>query len=56
MIDFRSRLYALSDVIKNRPRPLRIFDQIDMKLPDMLLGRPDTSRPPSVPTDRARIV
>ncbi len=36
MIDFRSCLYALSDVIMNRPRPLRIFDQLKMKLPDML--------------------
>jgi N4-bis(aminopropyl)spermidine synthase len=36
-IDFRSCLNALSDVIINRPPPLRIFDQIYMKLPDMLL-------------------
>lgn len=36
-IDFRACLYALSDVIINRPRPLRLFDQIYMKLPDMLL-------------------
>lgn len=36
-IDFRACLYALSDVIINRPKPLRIFDQIYMKLPDMLL-------------------
>jgi hypothetical protein len=36
-VDFRRCLYALSDVIINRPRPLRIFDQIHMKLPDMLL-------------------
>lgn len=36
-IDFRKCLYALSDVIINRPKPLRIFDQIFMKLPDMLL-------------------
>src|SRR6266852_5526817 len=36
-IDFRACLYALSDVIINRPRPLRVFDQIYMKLPDMLL-------------------
>ena len=28
---------ALSDVIINRPPPLRHFDQIYMKLPDMLL-------------------
>src|ERR1035441_3356432 len=36
-IDFRKCLYALSDVIINRPPPLRLFDQIYMKLPDMLL-------------------
>ncbi len=36
-IDFRSCLNALSDVIINRPPPLRHFDQIYMKLPDMLL-------------------
>lgn len=36
-IDFRESLYALSDVIMNRPPPLRTFDQIYMKLPDMLL-------------------
>lgn len=36
-IDFRACLYALSDVIINRPAPLRVFDQIYMKLPDMLL-------------------
>ncbi|QGJ68663.1 SAM-dependent methyltransferase protein [Planctomycetales bacterium 10988] len=36
-VDFRACLYALSDVIINRPKPLRHFDQIYMKLPDMLL-------------------
>jgi predicted methyltransferase len=36
-INFRDCLYALSDVIINRPKPLRVFDQIYMKLPDMLL-------------------
>ncbi len=36
-MDFRSCLYGLSDVIINRPTPLRVFDQIYMKLPDMLL-------------------
>lgn len=36
-IDFRSCLNALSDVIINRPPPLQHFDQIYMKLPDMLL-------------------
>ena len=36
-VDFRECLYALSDVIINRPKPLRLFDQIYMKLPDTLL-------------------
>lgn len=36
-VDFRECLYGLSDVIMYRPRPLRVFDQIYMKLPDMLL-------------------
>lgn len=36
-IDFRQCLYALSDVVINRPPPIRLFDQIYMKLPDMLL-------------------
>lgn len=36
-IDFRKCLYALSDVVINRPPPIRLFDQIYMKLPDMLL-------------------
>jgi len=36
-IDFRQCLYALSDVVINRPSPLRLYDQIYMKLPDMLL-------------------
>jgi predicted methyltransferase len=36
-VNFRESLYALSDVIINRPHPLREFDQIYMKLPDMLL-------------------
>lgn len=44
MIDFRSCLYALSDVIMIRPKPLRIFDQIYMKLPDMLLQAELTAR------------
>lgn len=44
MIDFRSCLYALSDVIINRPKPLRVFDQIYMKLPDMLLQAELTAR------------
>lgn len=36
-IDFRECLAALSDVIINRPVPLRLFDQIYMKIPDILL-------------------
>ena len=36
-IDLRASINALSDVINNRPRPLRIYDQIYMKLADMLL-------------------
>jgi predicted methyltransferase len=43
-IDFRACLDALSDVITNRPRPLRAFDQIHMKLPDMLLQTEFISR------------
>jgi predicted methyltransferase len=43
-IDFRECLYALSDVIINRPSPLRVFDQIHMKLPDMLLQAEAASR------------
>ncbi len=44
MIDFRSCLYALSDVFINRPKPLRTFDHIYMKLPDMLLQAELTAR------------
>ncbi len=43
-MDFRSCLYGLSDVIINRPTPLRVFDQIYMKLPDMLLQAELTAR------------
>jgi|SRR5579872_3620928 len=43
-IDFRKCLYALSDVMMNRPAPLRLFDQIYMKLPDMLLQAEAASR------------
>ena len=42
--DFRACLYALSDVLINRPPPLRVFDQIYMKLPDMLLQAEVASR------------
>lgn len=43
-IDFRQCLYALSDVIINRPPPIRVFDQIYMKLPDILLQAEVISR------------
>ena len=43
-MDFRSCLYGLSDVIINRPPPLRFFDQIYMKLPDILLQAEITAR------------
>ena len=43
-IDFRLCLYALSDVVMNRPTPIRLFDQIYMKLPDMLLQAEVISR------------
>src|SRR5215472_17775286 len=36
-IDLRAAINAISDVIQNRPRPLRIFDQIFMKAGDMVL-------------------
>lgn len=36
-IDLRSAINAISDVIQNRPRPLREFDQIYMKAGDMVL-------------------
>jgi len=36
-IDLRACLNAISDVVNNRPRPLREFDQIFMKTADMLL-------------------
>jgi predicted methyltransferase len=36
-IDLRRCLNAISDVVNNRPRPLREFDQIFMKTADMLL-------------------
>src|SRR4051794_37415844 len=35
-IDLRAALNAVSDVIQNRPRPLREFDQIYMKAGDMV--------------------
>jgi N4-bis(aminopropyl)spermidine synthase len=36
-IDLRDAINAISDVIQNRPLPLRIFDQIYMKAGDMVL-------------------
>jgi predicted methyltransferase len=36
-IDLRAAVNAISDVIQNRPRPLRIFDQIYMKAGDMVV-------------------
>ena len=36
-IDLRAAINAISDVIQNRPRPIRIVDQIYMKAADMVL-------------------
>ncbi len=36
-VDLREAINAISDVIQNRPRPLREFDQIHMKAGDMVL-------------------
>lgn len=36
-IDLKAAINAVSDVIQNRPRPLREFDQIYMKAGDMVL-------------------
>lgn len=36
-VDLRQAINAVSDVVQNRPRPLRIFDQIHMKTGDMVL-------------------
>jgi predicted methyltransferase len=43
-IDLRASINALSDVITNRPPPLRVYDQIYMKLADMLLQTEVLSR------------
>lgn len=43
-IDLRQSINAISDVINNRPRPLREFDQIYMKAADMLLQTEHISR------------
>lgn len=36
-VDLRAAINAVSDVVQNRPRPLRVFDQIHMKTGDMVL-------------------
>src|SRR6266516_885495 len=36
-IDLRAAINAISDVVQNRPRPLRQLDQIYMKTGDMVL-------------------
>ncbi len=36
-LDLRRAINAVSDVIQNRPQPLREFDQIYMKAGDMVL-------------------
>lgn len=36
-VDLRQAINAVSDVVQNRPRPLREFDQIHMKSGDMVL-------------------
>ena len=36
-IDLRAAINAISDVVQNRPLPLRVFDQIYMKAGDMVL-------------------
>src|SRR5260370_28568103 len=36
-IDLRAAINAISDVVQNRPRPLRELDQIYMKTGDMVL-------------------
>ena len=36
-VDLQEAVNAISDVIQNRPRPLRDFDQIHMKAGDMVM-------------------
>jgi len=36
-VDLRAAINAISDVVQNRPRPLREFDQIYMKTGDMVI-------------------
>lgn len=35
--DLRNAINAISDVVQNRPPPLREFDQIYMKVADMVI-------------------
>lgn len=43
-IDLRAAVNAISDVIMNRPRPLREFDQIYMKAGDMVMQAESVAR------------
>ena len=36
-IDLKAAINAISDVVQNRPRPIREFDQIYMKTGDMVM-------------------
>ena len=36
-VDLRAAINAISDVIQNRPKPIRELDQIYMKAGDMVL-------------------
>ena len=36
-IDLKAAINAVSDVVQNRPRPIREFDQIYMKTGDMVM-------------------
>jgi len=38
-IDLKDAINAISDVVQNRPRPLREFDQIYMKTGDMIFAK-----------------
>ena len=37
VIDLRAAINAISDVVQNRPHPLREFDQVYLKAGDMVL-------------------
>lgn len=43
-IDLKDAINAVSDVVQNRPRPLRLFDQIYMKTGDMVMQSELVSR------------